>query len=150
MFEKLKAMFGSEDEEKPAIVPGKCLVDIELSGRTHTFFQPIEFVEKLEQALPAGGFFAFTSGRNCYLINLKLADRVEVFDEAIEIMGEDQDGYSVWLSDGKKAIGLGVVEQNFDHICVAANDDGQFIQIGRNYFNRDDVALIVLQQPKAA
>ena len=70
MLQKLKSIFRSKKEVEKLPVPGKCLVDIELAGQSHTFFQNAEFAEQLAKALPTGGIFSYKTEKGGYLINL--------------------------------------------------------------------------------
>lgn len=142
MLRMLKSMFRAEKETAKLPVPGMCLIDIQLAGKTHTFFQQASFGEQLAATLPVGGFFEFQTPKGGYIINLDFADYLKVSEDAFKIDGGDPEGCSIWLEGRDKSIKLGAVDQTFEHVCRSVKEEN-FINVGRHSFNRDRVALIV-------
>jgi hypothetical protein len=149
MLQNLRSMF--EKKSPPAPDPSKCLVDIKLAGRTHSFFMDSGFADALQMALtspPTSGFFECKYGRNGYAINLNIVDVVKFFEDAIELDGGDVDGCSIWLSGKEKSIRLGPVE-TFDSVSAKLAEEQEFIQIGQqHWFHKNQIALIVVQEKK--
>lgn len=125
----------------------KCLVNIQLAGEMHIFYQDIFFVDCLIKAvktLPEGGFFEFKTCKGGYTINLNCIDYINILEDAYEIQNDDSPGYSVFLVGSKESIKLGMVELSLEQITEKlANQTEQFIRLGSYYFNRDEIALIV-------
>lgn len=144
MFQKIRSIFGMVKKMPRVPNPTKCLVDIKLSGQIHSFYLDLSFVESLNTALVSscGGFFEHRYKKSGYAINLNNIDYVESFLDAIEIENGDVDGCSVWLADKEKAIRLGQVE-SFEAISQKLTND--FIQLGRHWFPKHQIALIVVQ-----
>lgn len=145
MFQKIRSMFGMDKKTPQTPDPNKCLVDIELAGRIHSFFMDSSFVKSLRAALTApSGFFEYKFRNGGYAINLAYVDYIEIFKNAHEISNGDVDGCSVFLAGKEKSIKVGAVEASLEQIYGMLLKK-QFIHLGRYCFNRDEIALIVVQ-----
>lgn len=140
-----RAVFGMDKKQPQTPDPNKCLVDIKLAGQIHSFFIDSSFVKSLRAALIVpSGFFEYKFRNGGYAINLAYVDYIEIFKDVYGILNSDVDGCSVFLAGKKESIKVGAVEATLEQICEMLLKE-QFIHLGRYYFNRDKIALIVVQ-----
>jgi hypothetical protein len=152
MLDKLRVMLfnKSAEDKKPHVRdPGKCLVNIQLAGMTHRFYQDISFLDCLTKAMNTsthgGGFLEFKNRKgNGYAINLGFINYLEICEDVYEISNDDIPGYSIYLQGKKDRVELG--ELSLEQVDVNLLDQStRFFRFGNHYFKRDDVALICSQ-----
>ena len=152
MLNKLRAMlFNAPIKKKmpPVREKSKCLVNLELAGRMHTFYQDASFAESLTKAMAVqmpttveGEFLEFKNSKgNGYAINLRFIKYMEISDDVYEIDNDDAPGYSIYLQGKNDPIELGKL--SVEQVDINLSDRGiQFVRLGNHYFKRDEVALI--------
>lgn len=150
MFQKLKAMFAVNHElaVNVPVDPSKCLVEIQLDGKMHTFYQMSNFLDRLAESMKTskpGDFFVYSGLTGSYAINLDHVGFISIANVAGEVFNDDPPGYTVFLAGKNKPIVLGDLLP--DQVSEDFSDRSQqFIMLGSYYFNRDEVALIVYKQ----
>lgn len=151
MLHKLCMIFGLGTEKTknlPEPDSDMCLVKIQLSGRSHKFYQDIGFIDILNDALktpPTGGFLKYACAKGGYFINLSQVDIINISD-VYEIKNGDSIGYSVFLSGCHEPVELG--ELSDEQVDLSFEQLPQFIRLGNYHFNRDQVSLIVYRVGK--
>lgn len=122
-----------------------CSVHIELGGVGHTFYQQLDFAERLGEVLvqpEVGEMFTYKlANENWYALNLNHVEYVKVLVDREEIESNDDDGYTVYLRSQKVTIPFEEIVGGDDHVLNGLEQP--FIKIGNHYFNRDEVMLIV-------
>ena len=147
MLKKIMAIFAVNDEvnSKLPADSGKCLVEIELAGNLHTFYQDLDFIDCLSAAMKTskpGDFLVYSSSTGSYAINLDYVGFINIPGEVIPIASNDALGYSVLLAGKSVPIILG--ELSADQVSEDFTDSTQqFIKLGSHYFNRAEVVFIV-------
>lgn len=142
----MKMIFGEKTQpEDKQPEQNMCSVQIELGGTGHTFYQQLDFAERLGQALgqpEVGEMFTYVMANgNRYALNLNHVEYVKVLVDREEIESNDDDGYTVYLRSQKVTIPFEELEWSEDHVLNGLEQP--FIKIGNHYFNRDEVMLIV-------
>jgi len=94
-------MFAVNDEPNSNVVAdsGKCLVEIEIAGKLHTFYQDSDFIDCISEAMKTskrGGFLLYESGTGSYFINFEHVEFLNIPVEVIEISSNDALGYTVF------------------------------------------------------
>lgn len=150
MFQKLKAIFAVSHERvvKVPVDSSKCLVEIQLGGKMHTFYQKSIFLDCLAESMKTsklGDFFVYSGLTGSYVINLDHVEFISIAKEVTEVLNDDPPGYTVFLAGKNKPIVLGDLspDQVSEDFLVQTQ---RFIMLGSHYFNRDEVALIVCKQ----
>ena len=146
----IKMLFkvATKETELPARDTNKCLVNIQLAGKTHIFYQDICFVESLTKAIAmqtstaGGGFLEFKNRKgNVYTINLDSINYLEICEDVYEIKNDDSPGYSIYLKGKEDPVKLG--ELSGEQVDINLVDRSlQFFRLGNYYFKRDEVVLI--------
>lgn len=129
-----------------------CLVNIQLAGKMHIFYQDISFQDSLIDAIemsPASRFLEIKTCNGSFTINLDCINFVDISEDVYKIKNDDLPGYTVFLTVGEEPIVIG--ELPLEQVYVnCADQEIQFIRLGSYYFNRDQVALIVLNERKSS
>lgn len=126
--------------------PNFRLVEMQIAGITHTFFQNVSFVENLTKSIESattGDFIELKSAPGTgYIINLDKISDIHILDDVYKKAGEDAYGCSVYVEGKRNAIQVGDIpaEKVYKEISDKAV---RFIRIGSHYFNRAEIALIV-------
>jgi hypothetical protein len=126
--------------------PNLRLVEMQIAGITHTFFQNVSFVENLIKAIETsnpGEFVELRASHGTgYIINLDKIDRIHIPDDVYKIESNDAQGCSVYIEGQESAVRVGDIpaEKVYKEISDKAV---RFIRIGSHYFNRAEIALIV-------
>jgi hypothetical protein len=143
----MKLIFGEKtksDDKQPE--KNMCSVHIELGGTGHTFYQRLDFAERLGEVLvqpEVGEMFTYKlANGNWYALNLDHVEYVKVLLDREEIESNDDDGYTVYLRSQKVTIPFEEIVEDDDHHVLNGLEQ-PFIKIGNHYFNRDEVMLIV-------
>lgn len=147
MFKNLRAMFSAPHEQtvKAQIDPSKCLIEIQLGGKMHRFYQHSIFLNCLEKSIINASndeFFVYSGETGRYVINLTHVEFVSVAKVASEITGVDLPGYTVFLAGRNTPFILGDLSPDQVSVDFSARTQ-QFIMLGTHFFKRDEVALIV-------
>lgn len=142
----MKLIFG-EKTKSDDIQPEEsmCSIHIELGGTGHTFYQRLDFAERLCQVLgqpEVVEMFTYKlANGDWYALNLDHVEYVKVLIDRKKIESNDDDGYTVYLRSQKVTIPFEELEGGDGHVPNGL--ELPFIKIGNHYFNRDEVMLIV-------
>lgn len=142
----MKMIFGKKtkpEDKQPE--ENMCSVHIELGGTGHTFYQRLDFAERLCQVLgqpEVVEMFTYKlANGDWYALNLDHVEYVKVLIDREKIESNDDAGYTVHLRSQILTIPFEEIVEDDDHVLNGLEQP--FIKIGNHYFNRDEVMLIV-------